>query len=373
MTALMIALRVLAVIIGVLLIGLALASTLRSVVLPRGVPSKIARTVFLVMRWVFEVRMGRAASYERRDAVMALYGPIALLSLLVVWLAMIMLGYALVFLGTSWSIYAGHPFLALEESGSSLFTLGFLAPPGVRSSLISFSEAAIGMSQLALLISYLPTLYARFSQREFAVAKLEVRAGSPPRGWTMIIRAHRLGRIAELKSVWTTWEDWFIDVEESHTSNAVLVFFRSPQPENSWVTAAGAVLDGAALRVSAVDDEPDVQAQLCLRAGFICLRRIAAFFRVPFDPDPQPGDHITISRAEFDAVLDEMAEGGVPLRADRDQAWRDYSGWRVNYDRVLVALAEITLAAYSPWSSDRSLVRPSRSRWLRRVVRGGGS
>lgn len=34
-------------------------------------------------------------------------------------------------------------------------------------------------------------------------------------------------------------------------------------------------------------------------------------------------------------------------------AWRDFAGWRVNYDTVLVALAGLTMAPYAPWSSDR--------------------
>jgi len=52
------------------------------------------------------------------------------------------------------------------------------------------------------------------------------------------------------------------------------------------------------------------------------------------------------------------------LKADRDQAWLDFAGWRVNYDTVLLALAELTMAPYAPWSSDRSTPthRPSRVR-----------
>jgi hypothetical protein len=43
----------------------------------------------------------------------------------------------------------------------------------------------------------------------------------------------------------------------------------------------------------------------------------------------------------------------VKLKRDRDQAWRDFNGWRVNYDTVLLALAAITMAPPAPWSSDR--------------------
>jgi hypothetical protein len=38
----------------------------------------------------------------------------------------------------------------------------------------------------------------------------------------------------------------------------------------------------------------------------------------------------------------------VPLVDDRDGAWRDFNGWRVNYDAPLRALERITMAP-TPW------------------------
>ena len=59
----------------------------------------------------------------------------------------------------------------------------------------------------------------------------------------------------------------------------------------------------------------------------------------------------SLTRAEFDVAVERMAAGGIETIADRDQAWRDFAGWRVNYDTVLLALAEQTHAPYAPWSS----------------------
>ncbi len=53
-------------------------------------------------------------------------------------------------------------------------------------------------------------------------------------------------------------------------------------------------------------------------------------------------------------LLNGLACVGMPLKADREQAWRDFAGWRVNYDAVLVALAVLTAAPEAPWSSDRA-------------------
>jgi len=41
------------------------------------------------------------------------------------------------------------------------------------------------------------------------------------------------------------------------------------------------------------------------------------------------------------------------MKPDRDQAWRDFAGWRVNYDAALIGLARLTMAPPAPWSSDR--------------------
>jgi len=173
----------------------------------------------------------------------------------------------------------------------------------------------------------------------------------------LIERFNRLQRFEKLGELWLAWESWFAEVEETHTSLASLAFFRSPHPDRSWVTAAGAVLDGAALVSAIVDIPKDVQADLCIRAGYLALRRIADFFRLPYNPTPAVSDPISVTRFEFDEAYARLAAQGVPLKPDREQGWREFSGWRVNYDRVLLALAALTMAPEAPWSSDRSLRR----------------
>lgn len=182
-----------------------------------------------------------------------------------------------------------------------------------------------------------------------------MRAGSPPSAIELISRYRRIHGFDHLGDLWTSWEVLFADIEESHTSLGALAFFRSPRSGRSWITAAGAVLDAAALAASTLDIPRDPRAELCIRAGYLALRYIADYFRIPYHPDPHyPDEPISIDRAEFDAACDLLAEGGVPLKADRDQAWRDFVGWRVNYDTVLLALCTLTRAPWAPWSPDRA-------------------
>ena len=77
---------------------------------------------------------------------------------------------------------------------------------------------------------------------------------------------------------------------------------------------------------------------------------------MPFEHRPAPDDPISITRQEWDDAMDDLAASGVAIKADRDRAWRDFAGWRVNYDTVLLELAELTDAPYAMWSSDRGVL-----------------
>ncbi|MGH9022382.1 MAG: hypothetical protein ACRDV9_04670, partial [Acidimicrobiia bacterium] len=180
-------------------------------------------------------------------------------------------------------------------------------------------------------------------------------------------RASSISGLDELEeSLWNRAIAWFIDLEESHTSLAALAFFRSPQPDRSWVTAAGVILDAASLRVAAVDLRRSPAAELCIRSGYRALRTVADYFVIDHDPHPAASDPISVVRDEFDVALDRLASAEVPLVADRDHAWDAFAGWRVNYDTVLIALAALTMAPYAPWSSDRSLAGRRQKLPLRR-------
>ena len=94
---------------------------------------------------------------------------------------------------------------------------------------------------------------------------------------------------------------------------------------------------------------------MLIRTGFLCLRRIADFY---VDPVRRPTRaRTTRSRSPARSSTrcgGQLADAGVPMKPDRDQAWRDYAGWRVNYDTVLTTLASMVDAPYAMWSSDRA-------------------
>jgi hypothetical protein len=343
--------RVLAFLGGTAVVLATLASAVKTVVMPRDEAARLARWVFVALRKVFDLRVHRTSSWQQADRIMARFAPFGLLLLPGVWVALVLAGFVPIY----WAFGVSAPRDALVLSGASLLTLGTVLDPRGPAVAASFAEATVGLGIVALLISFLPTMYQQFSRREVLVSQLDTRAGTPPTPVAMFRRAKRIGWIDQVDQFWLEWEHWFAEIEESHTSYLALPFFRSPQADRSWVTAAGAVLDSASLRVSTLDLPRSWQAQICIRAGYLALRRIATAFDVPYDPDPSPTDPISVTREEYDEVVEQLVEIGVPVKADRGQAWRDFAGWRVNYDTPLVALCGLVMAPASPWSSDRSV------------------
>jgi len=220
--------------------------------------------VFGLLRRLFEFILGFARTYPQKDAIMAYYAPIGLMLLVPTWYILISLGFAAMY----WSLGVGDWLTIFRLSGSSLFTLGFATAEGMLINAIVFTEAMIGLILVALLISYLPTMYAAFSRREQAVSMLEVRAGTPPSALEMLLRFNRIHGLDKLSDYWRSWEIWFADVEESHTTLPALTFFRSPRADTSWVTGAGTVLDAASLTLSSIDIPFQASAVLAVMSPF---------------------------------------------------------------------------------------------------------
>ena len=339
----------------VFLLGLALVigtffSALSTFVLPRSARSQLNRALFGLLRQVFKKLIRFAKTFVQKDAIFAYYAPIGLMLLVPTWYMLMTIGYAAMY----WGLGVGDFLTDIRLSGSSLLTLGFATSENLLVNLLVFSEATLGLILVALLIAYLPTMYSAFSRREEFVNLLEVRAGDPPSSVEMLLRFNRIHGLERLAEYWSSWEVWFADLEESHTTLPMLVFFRSPRGNQSWITAAGTILDCAALTLSSLDVTYTPAAALCIRAGFLSLRRISDYFGIPYPLDPHfPQVPISIRRVEFEAVLDQLKEAGLPLKADREQAWQDFAGWRVNYDHTLLALCSLVMAPPAFWSSDR--------------------
>ena len=158
--------------LGLVIVVVAFSSVVGTIVLPKGVRSRISYTVWRAIERPF-MAAARMRRYESKDRLLGLLGPVSLLALLGAWLLLFLLGYALVLLPLT-----GDGFMAaLRLSGSSLFTLGLASSPRQGATVVSFAAAATGLVVVALQVGYLPTIYGAYNRRETVVNMLESRAG----------------------------------------------------------------------------------------------------------------------------------------------------------------------------------------------------
>ena len=292
----------------------------------------INRFVFIGVRRVFDLVADERRSFSDRDRVLALYGPLCLILLPFVWITFMIIGFTLIL----WGLNVEPLRQAFILSGSSIFTLGFAAPTSLPIDLIVFFEAMIGLGLVALLISYLPSIYGAFARREQIVGGLEVRGGKPAdrRSAARPLRADRRDGDGRQRAVQARGSSGSSTSRRRHTS--------LPRPRLLPLAATRAVVgDGGRVRARhrlarTADARPPAQwAGPAVHPRRVPVpASIADFFGIPLRPQPRPTTR-SASPPRVRPARSSSQAAGVPLRPDREQAWRDFAGWRVNYDTVL--------------------------------------
>ena len=341
--------------VGVLVVLVTGASVVGTLIVPRPVFARLTGWVHVVVVGTFHLATSGIADYRRRDRFLAAEAASILIAQLVGWLALIFVGFALLF----WPLVSGGVTSAFAAAGSSMFTLGFAVPPGGAPKVIVCIAAATGLLIVSLQIAYLPTLYSAFNRRETEVALLNARAGVPSWGPELLARTHYalgsgVSTLDTLPDLYTRWERWAADVAESHSTYLPLVRFRSPKPLSSWVTALLSMLDSAALFLSlSPQSAPVVPARLFLRGGFLCLNQIADAVGIEVPDEPNPDGHISLTYQDFLAAIERMRDVDFPIERDPAEAWPDFVGWRLNYEQAAYGLAAEIDAVPALWSGPR--------------------
>ncbi|MDT7764826.1 MAG: hypothetical protein QOC63_4246 [Mycobacterium sp.] len=340
--------------VGLVVVLGTLASVVGTLVVPRGINSRISRAVDRSLDVGFLRLARRVSSFERRDRIFAWQSPLSLLARLTVWLGLLVCGFALLLLPS----VDGQIGKAFSDAGSSTFTLGYAAPAGTGSTTLEYLAAFTGLVVVGLQVGYLPTLYSAFNRRETEVSLLGSRAGVPAWGPEILART-RWGiddgdTLPVLEDLFTAWERWAAEVAESHTTYLTLARLRSPRAWSHWLTSLIAVMDAAALHLSlAPSREPKLAARLSLRMGFVALDQIARTMRLPVPDEPDPDGSVAVSYDEFRAATAMLRGLGYPIETTDEEAWPHFRGWRANYDAAALLLARQLDAPPALWTGSR--------------------
>lgn len=340
------------ILIGIIVIIFATGLAIRTFMIPDEAPPLINRFLFRLTQAIFIPIADIVRSPQRRHQVLSLFAPISLLVVLGSILFLIGLGYTFVFYGIG-----VKPFIrAFLYSGSALSTLGFESP-GNQFWVIMLSalEALTVATVVSLLIGYLPNIYSSYQQREQAVRNLDDLTGTPPDGIKVLDKYVESYGANKLGDLWQSWLGWFTDLGSAGSTLSGQLYLRSSRWDRSWITTAGAMLDAAALTDAAVDLPTDPAASHLVRTGTKALLQILEPLRLKCPDSPAwPATPINITQEEFDQAYDHLQQSGLPMKPDRDAAWKTFAQHRAQYECALMALVRLkNPPPGARWTTDR--------------------
>jgi Ion channel len=307
--------------IFVAVLGLALLSAIlwdafETIILPRRVTRafRLARG-FYRSAWTVWAGIGRRIkTVKRRESYLSSFGPLSLLMLFALWAIALVFGFAMLQWAAGPTVSVSGETASfwtdLYMSGTTFFTLGIgdVTPQGALGRAITVCEAGIGFGFLAIIISYLPTLYGSFSQREVNISLLDARAGAPPTAGELL-RRHGRQRIADgLGQYLRDWETWSAQLMETHLTYPVLCYFRSQHDNQSWLSSFAAILDVCALLIAYGEGEVRWQAQLTFAISRHAVADLCQIFKI--HPHPFPYDRLPCESLPLIRSL--LMECGVP-------------------------------------------------------------
>lgn len=344
--------RILAVIVSIILIVGILQDSFEAIVLPRRVSRRFRLSRWFYgstwMLWSWVARKMRHGN--RREFYLSYYGPLSLIVMLVIWAAMITVGFALLQWGISDPLHAPEKIWSfgtyLYMSGTTFVTLGYgdVVPLTGLGRFLAVAEAGMGFLFLALIIGYVPVIYQAFSRREINISLLDSRAGSPPSAAELLRRSYRDRKMDELVQFMREWERWCAELLESHLSYPVLTYYRSQHERQSWLAALTCILDTCALLIVGFEDV----STPTVRFTYALARHAAVDLAQVYGTPPTDPKLSRLSTDDFVRIRNSLAEVGLVFREAEDAEQRLYSMRRF-YEPFVNAIADHLLLDLPPW------------------------
>lgn len=344
-------------VLGAVLVIAMIVEIFVSFLLPRRVKRdpRIVRSVF-DYNWRPWRRVARMLPQQAADTMLGIYGPAGLVLNLVLWVLVLMLGYACLQWAAGSHLGAGgHQvgfgqdfyFAAATMTASSP---GVLAAHTTMARTVQVIDAVSGLAVVAIVIGYLPALYQAFSRRETTVSQLDARAGSPPSAGRLVIRSARHGGWPALIQYLSSWETWVAELMETHLAYPVLAYFRSQHINQNWLAAMCTILDASALTIVCAPSDDVDPARFTFAIARHAVVDLSYSFRVaPTDPSPE-----RLTRQGLEELLVQLRENGITPVNDQPTVERRLQSLRSLYEPFIDALADRLDLAVPRWLAPES-------------------
>jgi hypothetical protein len=315
--------RVIDFVLGAIILFIALSDAVGTLVTTRVRRGRGWPTNFFYRHsWAAWRRIGlKMRDDDHRERTFTAYGPVSLLIMLMIWVSLEIIGWSLIWYGLREGFNDLHTWLdALYFSGVNFLTVGFgdiLAVHGGARILVVIA-AFSGVTTIALVVGYLPTLYGAYSAREQQLLLLDDLSGTYVTSMGLIEAHAPDGDLAPLYAMFSDWEQWAAGVMESHTAYRMLVLFRSRRTGQSWLTALGIMTDTAVTVLACIRGAGLREPLLYYRRATELVAGLIRYER--FDPRDTPSLPDIMNEDDFRRRYARLTELGFSMRP-YDAAW----------------------------------------------------
>jgi hypothetical protein len=330
-------------ILGIIVVVATFRDVIATVVTARRERRFSAYHRYFLLTWrAYRAIAHRIDDPERRERFLGPYGPLSLVGLLAVWVALLVVGWGLVWWGLQSHIEGIDDLVAaIYFSGVTFLTIGYgdIVAEGSGSRILAVVEGLMGILTVAMVIGLLPTLFGAYMRREAKLLTLDDLSDQvTPLGY--LRRYADGGDLEPLYREFREWDDWCADVYDSHTAYPMLIWFRSRQAGRSWSVGLAIVLEVVSYVLAAVDQPRHHEAQGLYRRAVMLLDTVRNHEHVTL-PELPAIDPETVRR-QFRGVYDTLVGLGLPVRSF-DEAFAREQVLRADYLPVLFGLSEALL------------------------------
>jgi hypothetical protein len=339
--------------VGLALTLVTLADIFLNVLYARAGIAIFSRPLAHGMRDLFRAAARLAPRHRAR--VLSFCGPALVVLLLVFWVALLVTGSAMMLhpaLGhavRSSMPGAGDDFVtALNVAGGAIASLG-PAPFAAFTTpykLLFLCDGFLGISVVALVITYLMQLYTALQARDELALKVELMSGQTGDGARLVAglfpQAHfdaGLGVLADLAAE-------VARVKEAHHLYPVLFYFRFPQPFYELSRFTLVLLDAVAFIRTGLDEREagwlkrTAVLEHLERGGLVMidtLHRVYLREESVGPPDSEP-EEIAAWRRRYARGLAVLRDAGLPVRRDTARGCAEYVARRAQWCEPLIRL-----------------------------------
>lgn len=338
--------------LGAALLFIILRDVIQTVVVPRGKMTRFHFAPQLVRRilWPpFRLLTSLIKSAVWKQEILGMFAPVVLMTLLTIWASLLVGAFALEFfaLRTEFSPQIDSFDSSLFVAGTSFLTLGSADPSPQTSAarLLVVASAFIGMVLTASVVSLIFVLIGSIQRREALVSLTTNIAPSPPSGIAILETFSQKDGRESLSGFYDDWHRWCADVFETHRAYPILPFFRSSDPFTSWLTTLGAVLDSAALLLSADKDGDHFSVRLMFRFGCRLVNEFAQHRNI------DTADSSDLSEEEFHNLYMRLKAADFCL-IEEDTVKSNFDSLRKEYAPAHRALCKYVAVPLTPLSTD---------------------